>query len=331
MQNNALHTPLQETHPLVTFIVCCYNLPIQMICNCIDSILSLSLQRSEREIILVDDGSDTNPADGMKQYGDDIICVRQENSGLSAARNLAISMATGRYLQFVDADDRLITTPYNHCLGILRTHEDADMVMFDFTSSPDERLSFNDALPVSGTEYMRHHNIYGSACFYVFRREILGELRFTTGIFHEDEEFTPQLLLRAERIYPTDARAYLYCQRPHSITSATDERKVQKRLDDLHADTHRLSLLASHLPQDKRLAMQRRVAQLTMDYLYQIIMQTRSARQLETRIKDLRSEGLFPLPNKGYSRKYLLFRLMTLTHLGRSLLLLMLPLLQKER
>ena len=232
---------------------------------------------------------------------------------------------------FVDGDDRLMTEPYNHCLDILRSHEDADMVVFDFTSSTDVSTTYTDGPVLSGTDFMRHHNIHGSACLYLFRQKTLSELCFTPGIFHEDEEFTPQLLLRAEHVYPTDAHAYYYCQRPNSITSTTDEQKVQKRLDDLHAITHRLYLLADRLPLNDRLALRRRVAQLTMDYLYQIIMQTRSAQQLDTRIAMLRSEGLFPLPDEDYSQKYVWFRRMTSTALGRALLLHSLPLLRKER
>ena len=331
MQDSPLHTSLQETQPLVTFVVCYYDLPMQMLCQCVDSILALSLQREEREIIVVDDGSDISPTNALMQYGEDIIYVRQKHSGLSAARNMGINMARGRYLQFVDGDDRLMTEPYNHCLDILRSHEDADMVVFDFTSSTDVSTTYTDGPVLSGSDFMRHHNIHGSACLYLFRQKTLSELRFTPGIFHEDEEFTPQLLLRAEHVYPTDAHAYYYCQRPNSITSTTDEQKVQKRLDDLHAITHRLYLLADRLPLNDRLALRRRVAQLTMDYLYQIIMQTRSAQQLDTRIAMLRSEGLFPLPDEDYSQKYVWFRRMTSTALGRALLLHSLPLLRKER
>ena len=331
MQDSPLHTSLQETQPLVTFVVCYYDLPMQMLCQCVDSILTLSLQREEREIIVVDDGSDISPTNALMRYGEDIIYVRQKHSGLSAARNMGINMARGRYLQFVDGDDRLMTEPYNHCLDILRSHEDADMVVFDFTSSTDVSTTYTDGPVLSGTDFMRHHNIHGSACLYLFRQKTLSELRFTPGIFHEDEEFTPQLLLRAEHVYPTDAHAYYYCLRPNSITSTTDEQKVQKRLDDLHAITHRLYLMADRLPLNDRLALRRRVAQLTMDYLYQIIMQTRSAQQLDTRIAMLRSEGLFPLPDEDYSQKYVWFRRMTSTALGRTLLLHSLPLLRKER
>ena len=65
--------------PFVSFIISCYNLPESMLCTCIDSILALSLQPSEREIIVVDDGSENSPIDGLMKYGDDITYIRQRN------------------------------------------------------------------------------------------------------------------------------------------------------------------------------------------------------------------------------------------------------------
>lgn len=60
--------------------------------------------------------------------------------------------------------------------------------------------------PVSGAEYMRHNNIKGSPWWYIFRRNMLGSLRFHKGLIVEDEEFTPQLLLRAEKVFVTNQR-----------------------------------------------------------------------------------------------------------------------------
>ncbi len=332
MQNHQVHTPLQGSQPLVTFIVSYYNLPVQMLCKCIDSILALSLTAEEREVIVVDDGSYTSPMNGLMQYGNDIVYVRQKNAGLSAARNLGINMATGRYLQFVDGDDCLLPAAYNHCLDLLHKHDDADMVLFDFSTENDEvPTKYTDGQPISGTDYLRHHNIRGSACLCLFRQATLSQLRFTPDIYHEDEEFTPQLLLRAERIYTTDARAYYYNRRPNSITSDTDEAKTQKRLDDLHSVILKLHTTADRLPQNDRLALQRRVAQLTMDLIYQTIIQTRSARQLDACIDRLRSEALFPLPDADYSQKYIWFRRLSGTKMGRTMLLHTLPLLKKER
>ena len=108
--------------PLISFILPYFNLPVAMLCECIDSILALSLSTSEREIIVIDDGSEITPVEELKKYGDHIIYIRQKNLGLSEARNTGIQMARGQYLQFVDSDDLLIPSPYEHCIEIGRAH-----------------------------------------------------------------------------------------------------------------------------------------------------------------------------------------------------------------
>lgn len=332
MQNKQIHTPLQESQPLITFIITFYNLPIPMLCECIDSILSLTLSPLERQIIIIDDGSDVSPMNSLMQYADDIIYVRQRNAGLSEARNRGIEMAQGRYLQFVDADDHLIATPYEHCLDLIRWNECLDMVMFGFTSAAaKQQATYNDQPIVSGTHYMLHHNIHGTACGYIFKRTTMSELRFTPDIYHEDEEFTPQLLIRSENVCVTDAKAYYYNQRPHSITSETSEESKAKRLDDILGVILRLRDLCDRVPANDRNALQRRVAQLTMDYIYQTIVQQRSIGQLDQRIEVLTQKGLFPLPERDYSKKYKWFRKLTLTATGRNILVRLLPLLKKER
>ena len=77
--------------------------------------------------------------------------------------------------------------------------------------------------------------------------------------------------------------------------------------------------------------MQRRVAQLTMDYLYNTIILTHSRQELDNRIKELYAEGLFPLPDRDYSQKYKWFRKMTNSAIGRTILLNSLPYLKPER
>ena len=310
------------TKPFASFIIAYYDLPLEMLCKCIDSIMSLSLQPSEREIIVVDDGSEISPMNELMRYGDNIIYIRQHNKGLSEARNTGIQMATGSHLQFVDADDYLLKAPYEHCLDLLRRRQ-PEIVVFDFTRSekPATSDSYHDSEPLTGSEFMRRQNIRGSACGYVFSRSILGDLRFTPGIYNEDEEFTPQLLLRAEVLCLTDAQAYGYRERPGSIITDTDIRQRLKRLEDTRGIICRLNTLADRQPIDNRSALQRRVAQLTMDYLYNIIRLTGSRHYLERKMGLLRKKGLFPLPDRNYTTKYTWFRRMTNSSLGISLLM----------
>ena len=318
--------------PLVTFVIAYYQLPVAMLCECIDSILALSLNGSEREIIVVDDGSANSPLAALDKYLGEIVYIRQNHQGLSQARNRGIQAATGRYLQFVDGDDYLLRLPYEHCLELVR-NGNPDVVMFDFTTSTDgdATATYNTDDLHSGTEYLSHHNLQATACCYLFRRAILGELRFTPGIYHEDEEFTPQLLLRADSVRSTDAQAYYYRQRPQSITTDTDIRKTLQRLADMQGVIGKLDRMADTLPTADRAALQRRVAQLTMDYVYNIIVQTRSRRYLNRKLEELRRQGLFPLPDRDYTQKYKWFRRLTNSSAGLSLLMNVLPMMKRER
>ena len=323
-----------NTHqPLVSFIVTCYNLPVDMLCECIDSILNLNLETAEREIIVVDDGSDVSPMNDLLKYGDDIIYVRQKNGGVSVARNTAMDMAKGQYIQLVDGDDCLLKNPYEYCLDLIRNCSNVDVVMFDFTHKSDKApVAFNPPIIKNGPELLRTENIRGAACCCLFRQAVRGKLAFTPGIaYGEDEEFTPQLLIRAESVYITDAQAYFYRERTTSAVHQTDEASIQKRQSDTKEVILHLSRLADISPQSDKIALQRRVAQLTMDYLYNTILLTRSEEKLDETVDDLRKNNLFPLPNHPYSTKYTWFRRLSNSALGRKILLTTLPIMKKER
>lgn len=309
--------------PLISFIITIYNLPVSMVRECIDSVMSLSLRTDEREIIVVDDGSDLSIIDDLADIENDITYLRQRNGGSSAARNAGLKMATGRYIQFIDGDDKLLIEGYEHCIDIIRYHK-PDMIVFDYA----EKETSNDAFflpePISGSAYLRHNNLRVMPWRYAFNRSILRELRFTNGLLHEDEEFTPLLILRAETLYDTKIKAYFYRQRSDSMSRNDSKRSIIKRLNDTERIIFHLQEVASSQPLVSRKALQRRVAQLTMDYIYNTMRLTRSPRQLEERIERLRKGGLFPLPNKRYTRNYTLFRLLTKSKAMRLLLTLIL-------
>ena len=308
---------------MISFIVTYYNFSPQLLDECLDSILSLSLSKEEREIIVIDDGSDVSPLDGIASRIDDITYIRQSHQGLSNARNLGIEACRGTYIQFVDGDDMLNTPVYEHCLDILR-QKSPDIVTFLLTDTRESDIPKEDEGPMEGAHYMRHHNLRASACGYVFRKQTLVNLRFTSGILHEDEEFTPQLFLRAEKVYSTKAKAYYYRNRGHSITHEGNKEWVLQRLADTRGVLYRLNEMTDTLPPAEREAMQRRIDQLTMDYLYNIIRLTHNGRFLERCVEELTEKGLFPLPDKDYTQKYKWFRRISSTRQGRRMLCLLL-------
>jgi len=321
MQTQQTYTQNIQT-PIVSFIVTTYNLPTEYLVECLKSILQLSLNPKEREIILVDDGSDISPLNELTEYLHEIIYLRQPNQGVSVARNYGMMLAKGKFIQFVDGDDYLLQTPYEHCLDIVRYHQ-PDIVTFKFCKNKNVEASYELPTPMSGTEFLNNNNLHGSACSYIFRRSIVGSLQFTPGIVYgEDEEFTPQLFLRAERIFKTETEAYYYRDNQNSVSHQLDKQKINLRMDNSLEVLLHLQKKLDLIPIADRQALNRRIAQLTMDYLYNNIRLKHSLIALNKTIKTLRSHGLYPLPDKDYTKKYVLFRKMISTYIGRLALLL---------
>lgn len=88
---------------LVSVIIPCYN-GEQFLGEAIDSALRQTVR--EIEVIVVDDGStSTGPRDLVAGYSDRIRYIRQDNKGISAARNTGIEAARGDLIAFLDDDD----------------------------------------------------------------------------------------------------------------------------------------------------------------------------------------------------------------------------------
>ena len=81
--------------PLVSFIITTSNHQKEYLVECINSILQLSLNAKEREIILVDDGSDELVASQIKKLLDNLLYLRLPGLGSSMARNYCIYLAKG--------------------------------------------------------------------------------------------------------------------------------------------------------------------------------------------------------------------------------------------
>lgn len=320
MQNLSSRTQNIPT-PLVTFVVTTSNQPVEYLVECLSSITQLSLNAKEREIILIDEASEDSPIQELAEFIDDIIYLRLPNQGNSVARNYGMLMAKGRYIQFIEGDDYLLQAAYEHCLDLVRYHN-PDIVTFEFGKDTGAEPSYVLPTPVSGTEYLGNNNILGSACSYIFRRSIVGSLQFSPHIsFGEDEEFTPQLFLRAERIFKTNTSPYYNRVDKYAASQLNDKEKMALHMDNKLEVILNLQKLLDTIPVGDRQALNRRIAQLTMDYLCDNIRLKHSLLALNHEIKKLRKKGLYPLPDKDYTKKYIAFRKMIGTYVGRLALL----------
>jgi glycosyltransferase involved in cell wall biosynthesis len=104
--------------PLVSVIITSYN-QAHFLNDAIESVLTQTYSRFE--IVVVDDGSTDNAAEVVARYPG-VRYMRQDNQGLSAARNTGLRESNGAYLTFLDADDRYLPSALETGVNCLREH-----------------------------------------------------------------------------------------------------------------------------------------------------------------------------------------------------------------
>lgn len=184
----------------------------QYIAQCLQSVVEQTLKGIE--IIVVDDGSTDNSMRVLEQYEkqhNNLKVYRQQNAGVSAARNTGLQKANGEYVTFLDADD------YVHLAGYEKMYEvasgnNADMVIANiicFNEYKNWPLSymkklFNEKSPLirNIAENVELHST-PSTSNKIFKREmcVLNGIHFDEDLWvGEDLLFTQQCLLVAERV-----------------------------------------------------------------------------------------------------------------------------------
>jgi hypothetical protein len=165
------------------------------------------------EIIVVDDGSTDGTGSIAGQYlGHPAVrIVHTDNGGQGRARNLALSMATGEYVYFFDADDLLKLDFVASMQALLAPRPEVDIVYFSGQSFLDPgcdagclpvyrrtiEAEFASGVEATGALLLRG-TCFASPCLYLSRRSLWGEgggggaLAFLP-IVHEDEEILTRL------------------------------------------------------------------------------------------------------------------------------------------
>lgn len=120
-----------EQTPMVSIIVPVYNVE-QYLSQCLDSLVNQTYQNIE--IICVDDGSTDASSEILTEYvlkNSKVRVIRQENSGISAARNVGFSFTTGQYVMYVDSDDWIDVCTCEKAVFKAEEHA-ADLVMWPY-------------------------------------------------------------------------------------------------------------------------------------------------------------------------------------------------------
>jgi glycosyltransferase involved in cell wall biosynthesis len=314
----------------------------QYLRKCVDSLLNQDLDNYEI-ILIDDGGHDKCPAicDEYKTAHKNIRVIHQENGGLSAARNSGIEVAQGEYIIFVDSDDYIEPNVLGGLLEQVE-RDDLDVLRYRlqyvrivesvqckvyggvknegkyevFNPYKKDPFTGNDysEVPTDGVTFLNERmNTQCYAWQFIIKRglivkseEVRGksdECLFTTGVYFEDTDWTPRMLVRAKRVASTNTVVYNYLMREGSITNAVNRSKQKKVLDD------KMRLVAEMQKQATELQEQRKdnkwYAKMIADTMISIItiLGTQFYSERKAYLSRLRELKIYPIQSRHYKAR----------------------------
>jgi len=202
--------------------------------ECIDSVLAQTYE--DLEVILVDDGSPDNCGaicDNYAAKDSRVKVIHKENGGPSDARNAGLAITHGEYIYFLDSDDYIV----NNAIELLinrAEQENADLVFFNSETFAEDAEDLNydeDFIRKHSFPTMPGTKMLGVLCkykcylphapFMFYRSDLIKKngITFVKGIIHEDESFSPIVILKAARVAQLQKSLYYRRQHAHSITA----------------------------------------------------------------------------------------------------------------
>lgn len=230
---------------IVSVIMPVYNAE-EFLRQSVDSVLSQTLK--DIELVCVDDGSSDSSVAILEDYrnrDDRVKLICQENAGAGMARNKAMENAEGRYIAFMDADDRypddevlekLAAAAERHSVSIaggskLRETEDG--------IKPKKAQTFEKEEVI---EYRDFQKDYDYQC-YIFERKLLTDNGIVFPYYrrYQDPPFFIRAMLAAERFCAIPDATYIYKAYPAHISW-----NETKTVDLIHALTECLKISAEN-------------------------------------------------------------------------------------
>lgn len=185
---------------LVSVIIPCHN-QARFLGEAIESALQQTYQHLE--VIVVDDGSTDHTSDVAAGYPK-VVTIRQENQGVSAARNNGIRASSGSYLVFLDSDDRLLPHALRVGMKHLLDHAECAFVFGRHRDIAADGTVLS-TIPFVGIERDPYRQLLRYNCVYtpsiaMFRRDLFDTIAGFDPLFGGAEDY--DLYLRVARKFP---------------------------------------------------------------------------------------------------------------------------------
>lgn len=224
-----LHLPTWKvsraaSRPRITYVVPAMNVELYLP-RCLESLRRQTME--DVEIICIDDGSQDSTGEIMDRYASldaRIKVVHQENKGLGESRNVAIGLARGEYISFVDGDDYLAAETaavaldrcerchLDFCSYDMRGFNYATRAAVPFFWNVSRQIAYTPVDRVVSLDDFKCLRLSVSACLSLYRMSFLKSqgLSFSGIGYGEDMIFTFTALARAERFMVLNRPYYNY-------------------------------------------------------------------------------------------------------------------------
>ena len=193
--------------------------------KCIQSVINQTY--TDIQIILVDDGSIDSSGKICDEYTEKdkrINTIHTKNQGPGIARNIALDVAIGDYIFFLDSDDWILPNTLTNLVNLAEKNQ-ADIVCFDFfkvydrnqkdfKQQPDKIFIVEDKNEIFKMYFKSE--ISSATCSKLFKKTIWLGLRFTDIGIHEDAWIYHLILDKCYKVVITNQKYYSYYQRPES-------------------------------------------------------------------------------------------------------------------
>ena len=203
--------------------------------------LPLTLQNAlthdypDMEVIVVDDGSTDDTPEVNRRFGSQILYVRQENQGQAAARNKGLSLSTGEFIQFLDADDLLAPHKVSTQVSYLRNHRQCLMVVGDtlLFSRLDRQgrpkivekwHPFNSQVHI----HLFHFNV-GAPHAYLFQRQMFHQICVFDPAIRCVEDWDLYVRAVGQGVYPSYLPNSFVYYRKHSGSASSSLEKMTQQ------------------------------------------------------------------------------------------------------
>ena len=188
---------------------------------------------------MIDDGSPDSSlevANGLAREDFRIRVISQENKGLGGARNTGITHAVGKYILFLDADDRLVLRDFS----FLEKAEGSEIIQLASENITSEGGFVSRYIPPTvtgekGRDFWIKYPVMPSACNKIYLRKFLTDnsLFFKEHLLSEDIEFNTRAFFHAQGVSSYNLIVQQFVQTPNSITRNSSPKAKNELFNDL--------------------------------------------------------------------------------------------------